>query len=338
MKLEQIFNEFIQVITDHNIYTIGLLDRAGRITYCSAEGLIGKDIAQIQDAEDLFYPVIVRDVDYGILWVNSEDNNKEMVGPLLVESLQTRIAYEASQEDALKTISLDEELLKSMISESTEDRKKFKKLARLYGLDTEVSRVCIIIKLSSSIRETVELTRLKFFTENKDVLYMKVDDYLVMYLGLSERIKRNEMKNMIIDFIVSLQEWGLHECKFFVGSVQTDENNYASSYKHSYWLYRYHEDTVNSQETIFFDEAIFSYLIGLVPQKEKKLVLNNFIRAIDKLDKKEFLEVSQALYQNDFNITKTAEALYIHKNTLLYKIKKYEETLFIDIRNTFKGK
>ena len=37
-------------------------------------------------------------------------------------------------------------------------------------------------------------------------------------------------------------------------------------------------------------------------------------------------------------LTQAAEELFLHKNTLIYKLKKYEEVFQIDIRGSFQGK
>lgn len=52
----------------------------------------------------------------------------------------------------------------------------------------------------------------------------------------------------------------------------------------------------------------------------------------------ELIRISDSLFENNFNISQTADNLYLHKNTLIYKLKKYEESFHIDIRGDFKGR
>ena len=63
-----------------------------------------------------------------------------------------------------------------------------------------------------------------------------------------------------------------------------------------------------------------------------------YIETGKKIDVEELEEISKALLMNDFNLTQAAEELFLHKNTLIYKLKKYEEVFQIDIRGSFQGK
>ena len=47
----------------------------------------------------------------------------------------------------------------------------------------------------------------------------------------------------------------------------------------------------------------------------------------DKINESSLIETLESLVKNQFDLTKTAEAMYIHKNTLRYRIKKIEEIL-----------
>ena len=44
------------------------------------------------------------------------------------------------------------------------------------------------------------------------------------------------------------------------------------------------------------------------------------------------------MVEADFSVNKTAQEMFIHKNTLIYKLKKYEDALGIDITGSTKGR
>ena len=60
--------------------------------------------------------------------------------------------------------------------------------------------------------------------------------------------------------------------------------------------------------------------------------LNNFYdqNIIDLFVDTEIGIVLEALAENDLNISKAAEQLFIHRNTLLYRLKKIEEKTGLD--------
>ena len=54
--------------------------------------------------------------------------------------------------------------------------------------------------------------------------------------------------------------------------------------------------------------------------------------------KNNFMEVVGVLMKHNYNFTSAAEALYIHKNTLLYRYRKFKDTLDIDLVNSYQDR
>src|SRR5690606_26487721 len=81
-----------------------------------------------------------------------------------------------------------------------------------------------------------------------------------------------------------------------------------------------------------------------------KLHLERLLYTMDDREKKKFLErlmknaehttldsemfsTLQAFFYNDCNISETSKALYIHRNTLLYRLDKFKQATGMDVRN-----
>lgn len=82
--------------------------------------------------------------------------------------------------------------------------------------------------------------------------------------------------------------------------------------------------------------------IHIFSQRSGSRILKGSLDIITEVTAKDWISKSwygqaDALYENNFNISQAAESLFLHKNTLIYKLKKYEETFQIDIRGDFKG-
>ena len=52
----------------------------------------------------------------------------------------------------------------------------------------------------------------------------------------------------------------------------------------------------------------------------------------DKLDEETLITI-QKFFENSLNVSETARQLYIHRNTLVYRIEKLEKETGLDIRN-----
>ena len=52
----------------------------------------------------------------------------------------------------------------------------------------------------------------------------------------------------------------------------------------------------------------------------------------DKLDEETLITI-QKFFENSLNVSETARQLYIHRNTLVYRIEKLQKETGLDIRN-----
>lgn len=52
----------------------------------------------------------------------------------------------------------------------------------------------------------------------------------------------------------------------------------------------------------------------------------------DKLDEETLITI-QKFFENSLNVSETARQLYIHRNTLVYRIEKLQKDTGLDIRN-----
>ncbi|WP_270648226.1 helix-turn-helix domain-containing protein, partial [Paeniclostridium hominis] len=72
-------------------------------------------------------------------------------------------------------------------------------------------------------------------------------------------------------------------------------------------------------------------LIDLIGKDKSYPIVFDY-NLIDKIDKL-VLEAGIAFIENGFNISKTSNNIYLHRNTLIYRLEKIKDILGMDIRN-----
>jgi carbohydrate diacid regulator len=72
------------------------------------------------------------------------------------------------------------------------------------------------------------------------------------------------------------------------------------------------------------------YFRTLVPRQELQRVFHVCETMLDKSTAKQFSEMTAALEETNYNLTKAAQMLYVHKNTLVYRYNKMKDFLGID--------
>ncbi|MEG2985096.1 MAG: helix-turn-helix domain-containing protein, partial [Peptostreptococcaceae bacterium] len=79
-----------------------------------------------------------------------------------------------------------------------------------------------------------------------------------------------------------------------------------------------------------YDLALYN-LIDLVGKDKSYPILFDY-GLIDKIDSL-VLETGIAFIENGFNISKTSNNIYLHRNTLIYRLDKIKDVLGMDIKN-----
>ncbi len=73
----------------------------------------------------------------------------------------------------------------------------------------------------------------------------------------------------------------------------------------------------------------------LILNMENKTILENYIENVlgTILGNRSYMEILQFYFEDNCNISKTADRLFFHRNTLKYKIDKIEELLNCDFKD-----
>lgn len=337
MMLVEIFKEFINVVKENKKYIIGLLNQDGCVISCSKEEYIGYKF-DIKDshADNMFYEIRVRNQDYGYIWVSGNDENLKMISSLLLDSLKTRLMYEINTNSLKQKVTKDDELIKYLLNAEHFDLNQILDLISQLGVDKNKARAAIYI-INSEGFNSEEIIRLKLRRDSKELIYSLLDNTsLLLFKDIPNDLENIEVKKYFQKYIRSLQEWGLQGCFYLVGSMQNKLKQYIISYQNCLWLKDNAHFSIN--KPLFFMDYLFEYFTSKIPRDDIRNVFDFYKDRGKGIDIGELNTIANQLFINDYNITKTANSLYLHKNTLIYKLKKYEEFFNIDIRGSFQGK
>lgn len=337
MNIDSIFKEFVNVVRENKKYTIGLLDNDGRITNCSDESLLGeKRDFMHRDEHNLFYPVKERNYDFGWLWLYGVDENLELMGNLFSDSLNIRLAYEISQNMLRRNVTEDDRLVKLLLDETSFDTNQIISLVHEMGFDQKKPRVAIYIFCEKGF-DSRKVERLKLIPDGEGILSSLLNNYsLLIYKPVPEDADIQKLKDYVKKYLKTLRNFDITGDSCWVGTVQNKLRNYRESYSHCLWLKDYVKN--KNVEVVFFADFLYEFFISRIGLKDVKNVFDYSLESSRGLDIDELIRISDSLFENNFNISQTADNLYLHKNTLVYKLKKYEESFHIDIRGDFKGR
>lgn len=336
MIIDSVFQEFVKVVQENKNYTIGLLNGDGIVTACSDEEQVGS-IHNIygRDANNLFYPIRVKNIEYGWLWIYGKDENLEMMGNLINDSLNIRMNYEVTQNMMRENATEDDRLMKLLLDEGELDTDEVLQIVERMKFDRKQSRVAIYLYNEKGF-DSGKAMRLKMLPEGKDLLCSLLDKYvLLIFYPISDELDNEQMKVEIRRVLVTLENMELTGSGCWVGSVQKKLKNYKESYNHCLWL----KDNTKKRkgEITFFCDYVYEFFQSRIHLSDIKGVFDYYWESSKGVDIDELVRIANAMFENNFNISQAADSLSLHKNTLLYKLKKYETAFHIEIRGDFKG-
>lgn len=337
MLIGEVFEEFINVVQENNRYTIGMINEKMVVCLCSNKDEIGRTIdVNKPDENNMFYEVSVKDYEFGYLWVCGYDENLAMISKLLNESLSVRLMYEINQTTLNQKVTKDDELVKYILNTESFDMNHVLALLEDLEIDINKPRVAIYVVNNEGFNQK-DVIRLKMKPDSKEIIYSQLNSKsLLIFKDLPASKSASGYKPFIREYIKSLKEWDMHDCYYFVGSIQKKIRQYSISYQNCLWM----RNMVNYEKNVpvFFSDYLYEYFMSKIHVSEVRDIYDYYQEMGKGIDVDELIDISDKLFINDFNLTQAAEDLFLHKNTLIYKLKKYEEVFHIDVRGSFQGK
>ncbi len=148
-------------------------------------------------------------------------------------------------------------------------------------------------------------------------------------------INRNTEKDMAQPTYLSdtLASELLYEVKIGIGAAVDNVQEWHFSYRTAEALLELGRGFLPGQNTYSFKGLAIPLLVSGLPSKELAYVMKHFDCNIDKLIvNNELLATAQVFFKNNLNITDTSRSLYLHRNTLIYRLNKIHELTGFDLR------
>ena len=181
-------------------------------------------------------------------------------------------------------------------------------------------------ELSALVRELCAPGDYLFCPDKNSTVLLKKSTDFTDYRSVNEfaeTVAENIREEMNIDF------------KIGIGGETRDFNDLAEVYGQSL-------AAVKIGKTVSMPRAVYSYkqyllikLIGDLPPQMLKRYLDLLLdkNAYEILDDTEIMNTADVFMSNSLNISETSRVMYIHRNTLIYRLDKIEKSTGLDIRN-----
>lgn len=261
-----------------------------------------------------------------ILLANGGSDDVYMIGKIAAFQIQNLlVAYKErfDKDNFIKNLLLDNLLLVDIYNR-----------AKKLHIDTEVRRVIFIVETAHE-KDSGMLDNVRSLLGNKTKDFITAVDEkdIIVVKELASGDGHAELEKTAADILELLQGEGEDEVRIAYGTVVNDIKEVSRSYKEA-------KLALDVGKIFFDDRNIIAYStlgIGRLIYQLPIPLCKMFIREIfegkspDEFDE-ETLTTINKFFENSLNVSETSRQLYIHRNTLVYRLDKLQKSTGLDLR------
>ena len=209
------------------------------------------------------------------------------------------------------------------------------KFTKKYKLLTKAS-ACAMLIVCDDGRANEILEVIEAYTTEETDIFVTLDDNQVGFVKFfgdedTEYRSFNEYAEFLYQSI--LEETGMHPY-ITLGASVSSISNIQSSFSQALAAYRM-KDFVNLSGNVHsYKEYVFTKIIEDLPKNRRNEYLELLLdsEAEDIFTDKEMIQTAEVFLENNLNVSETSRKLFLHRNTLTYRLDKIERQTGLDIR------
>ena len=261
-----------------------------------------------------------------VLIVNGEDDDSFRLGKLAtfqVQSLMAAYKERFDRDNFVKNLLLDNLLLVDIYSRAKQLR-----------IESGVKRVVFLIEtMVDADMSSLEIVRSLFPERQRDFVTAVDEKSIILVKELTERDTPKEISNIANMIVDTLTSEAMSQAYVAVGGVVNDLKDVSSSFKEARLAQEVGRIFEMEKEIVNYDQLGIGRLIYQLPLPLCRMFIKEMLQgfSIEDIDEEMFTTVTK-FFENDLNVSETSRELFIHRNTLVYRLDKLEKMTKLDLR------
>ncbi len=274
-----------------------------------------------------FFKVFDNNVCEYVVAIKGEDEEAYRIGKITTFQIQNLlIAYKErfDKDNFIKNLLLDNLLLVDIYS-------------RAKKLHIESLRRRVVYLIESEVDKEIdvnEIIRNIFPSKAKDFITSIDEDTIVLVKELKENDTKEDIEKLGKMMVDSLAMEGIKNVYVSIGNTVTDLKNVSASFKEARMAMEVGKIFESGKNIANYNELGIGRLIYQLPTSLCKMFIEEVLHgiSIDEFDEETLFTV-QKFFENNLNVSETSRQLYIHRNTLVYRLDKILKITGLDLRN-----
>lgn len=333
----RIFQGIIYQMRDAVDRIIGVVDDNGVIIACSDPGKVGEMRQGVRD--ELAYTAdaitsggyTYKPIGSGTKWeyivfIEGEDKYAEKIATILSVSLSNiKNLYDEKYDKSsfIKNIILDNILPSDIYIKSKELR-----------FNAEETRVVFLIKFHSrSDVLSYDMVQNIFPDKNKDYVISTSEQDIVLVKEVKPNTDIREIEKLAKSIADTLNSEFYAKVSIGIGTVVDNIKDLARSYKEAQVAIEVGKVFDTEKNIISYENLGIGRLIYQLPTTLCEMFLQEVFKngSLDSLDRETLMTI-QCFFENNLNVSETSRKLFVHRNTLVYRLEKIRKLTGLDLR------
>ena len=333
----RLFQGVVHQLRDAVDRTIGVVDEASAIIACSDLGRIG-EVNESVPAETIAAgdPFILNGCTYMpfgskphpeyAVFVEGTDDAAQKYTALLAISLSSIKQYYDEKYDRgnfVKNVILDNILPGDIYLKARELR-----------FNADVNRVCMLVRIvSKNDISSYDIIQNLFPDKNKDFVINISEGDIVLVKEIRAGIETRDLEKLAGSIVDTLSSEFYTHAVVGIGTAVNGIKDLARSFKEAQIALEVGKVFDTEKNIVSYDNLGIARLIYQLPTTLCETFLREVFKrgSIEALDQ-ETLFTIQRFFENNLNVSETSRKLFVHRNTLVYRLEKIKKLTGLDLR------
>jgi carbohydrate diacid regulator len=261
-----------------------------------------------------------------VLLANGNSDDVHMVGRMAAFQLQNLlVAYKErfDKDNFIKNLLLDNLLLVDIYNR-----------AKKLHIDTEARRVVFILEINNERENSsLETIRSLFSTKSGDFITAVDEKSIIIVKELAPQEGYPEMEKTAEMILGALSEEKRRDALVAYGTIVNEIKEVSRSYKEARMALNVGKIFYEERFVIAYSSLGIGRLIYQLPIPLCKMFIKEIFegKSPDDFDDETLITINK-FFENNLNVSETSRQLYIHRNTLVYRLDKLQKSTGLDLR------
>lgn len=317
--------------------TIGVIDESATVIACSNLTKIGDTFEYLSFSSSDNQNIFVRDNNtfksFGspnkpefAVFVEGNDSVAEKYAGILAITFGSIKQYHDEKHDRnnfIKNVILDNILPGDIYVK-----------ARELNFDTETTRAVLLIRVvSSNEASAFDVVQNIFPDKQKDFVFSINETDIVLVKEIPSETETKNLEKLARSVVDTLGSEYYTKVVVGIGNPVVGAKDLARSFKESQIALEVGKVFDTERSIVSYDNLGIARLIYQLPTTLCDMFLREVFKkgSIDSLDQ-ETLFTIQKFFENNLNVSETSRKLFVHRNTLVYRLEKIRKLTGLDLR------